>query len=70
MNRLESIYDSASDRPSEIAKEKLRGLSDELRLDAPDICRTVARLEVGRKESAIQPLVDGLIDAFGQWRAG
>ena len=70
MNRLDSIYDLASDRPSEIAKEKLRELSDELGWDTPDICRTVARLEVGRKESAIQPLVDGLIDAFGQWRAG
>ena len=70
MNRLDSIYDSASDRPSEIAKEKLRGLSDELRLDAPDICRAVARLEAERKESDIQPLLNDLVDALGRWRAG
>ena len=70
MNRLDSIYDSASDRPSEIAKEKLRGLSDELGWDTPDICRAVARLEAARRESDIQPLLDRLVDALGRWRAG
>ena len=70
MNRLDSVYDSASDHPSQIAKTKLRGLSEPLGWDAPDICRLVARLEVGRKESDIQPLVEGLANALLQWRAG
>ena len=69
MNRLASVYDSASDHPSQIAKTKLRGLSEPLGWDAPDICRLVARLEAGRKESDIQPLVEGLANALLQWRA-
>ena len=70
MNRLDSVYDSASDHPSQIAKTKLRGLSEPLGWDAPDICRLVARLEAGRRESDIQPLVEGLTNALLQWRAG
>ena len=70
MNRLDSVYDSASDHPSQIAKTKLRGLSEPLGWDAPDICRLVARLEAGRRESDIQPLVEGLANALLQWRAG
>ena len=69
MSRLDSVYDSASDRPSQIAKTKLRGLSEPLGWDAPDICRVVARLEASRKESAVQPLVEGLTNALLQWRA-
>lgn len=69
MNRLDSVYDSASDHPSQIAKTKLRGLSELLDWDVPDVCRLVARLEAGRKESDIQPLVEGLANALLQWRA-
>ena len=69
MARLDSVYDSASDRPSEIAKSKLRSLSEALDWSVPDVCRVVARLEAGRKESDIQPLVEGLQSALLQWRA-
>ena len=69
MNRLDSIYDSASDRPTRIAKTKLRGLAEPLGRSAPELCRVVARLEAGRKESDIQPLVEGLESALLQWRA-
>ena len=69
MNRLDAVYDLASEPPSEIVKVKLRGLSEELGLDAPDICRTVARLGATRRESDIQPLMNDLVDAFGRWRA-
>ena len=69
MTRLDSVYDSASDRPSEIAKSKLRSLSEALGWSVPDVCRVVARLEAGRKESDIQPLVEGLQSALLQWRA-
>ena len=34
----------------------------------PDIGRAVARLEANRKESDIQPLLDGLKGALLQWR--
>ena len=69
MARLDSVYDSASDRPSEIAKSKLRSLSEALDWKVPDVCRVVARLEAERKESDIQPLVEGLQGALLQWRA-
>ncbi len=69
ISRLDSTYDSASDRPSSIAKTKLRGLSEILGRNAPDICRVIARLEVDRKESAVQSLIEGLQDALQQWRS-
>ena len=69
MSRQNAIYDSASDRPSEIAKAKLRGLSEPLDWEVPDICRIVARLEVERTESDIQPLVEQLENALNNWRA-
>ena len=69
MARLDSVYDSASDRPAEIAKSKLRSLTELLSWSVPDVCRVVARLETRRKESDIQPLVEGLQSAVTQWRA-
>ena len=67
--RLDSVYDSASDRPAEIAKTKLRELAETLNRSAADICRIVARLEARRAESDIQPLVEGLETIVLQWRA-
>ena len=69
MQRLDSIYDSASDSPSEIVKAKLRELSETLKWSSQDVCRVVARQEAERKESRIQPLVEGLENAVLQWRA-
>ena len=68
MNRLDAIYDTASDRPGEIAKTKLHDLAEPHGWTPPDIGRAVARLEAGRKESDIQPLLDGLKGALLQWR--
>ena len=70
MNRLDSVYDSASDPPAQIAKTKLHGLAEPLDWDSQDICRVLARLETNRRESAIQPLVEGLESTLLQWRAG
>ena len=68
MNSLDTIYDSASDSPSEIAKNKFRSLSDSLRREASEICRIVARLEAGKQESDIQPIVGDLRGILRQWR--
>ena len=68
MNQLDAIYSSASDSPSEIAKNKFRSLSENLRREASEICRIVARLEAGQRESDIQPLVDELQGILRQWR--
>ena len=63
---VDSIYDPASS--TEIVKSKFRSLSEELHRDASEICRIVARLEAGKKESNIQPVVDDLRSIFTQWR--
>ena len=68
MNRLDAIYDSASDSPSEISKNKFRSLSDSLHRDPSEICRIVARLEADRQASDIQPLVGDLRGILRQWR--
>ena len=69
MNRLDAVYDTAADRPGVIAKTKLHDLAEPLGWSAPDVGRVVARLEAGRRESDIQPLIDGLKGALLQWRA-
>ena len=69
ISRLDAVYDSASDGPSQIAKAKLRDLAEALGRNAADVCRAAARLEAGRKQSGIQPAVEGLQDALQQWRA-
>ena len=68
MNQVDAVYGSASESPSEIAKNKFRSLSEELRRDASEICRIVARLEADRTESDIQPLVNDLRGILRQWR--
>ena len=68
MNRVDAIYDKASDSASNIAKNKFRSLSEELRREASEICRIVARLEAERTESDIQPLVNELRGILRQWR--
>lgn len=65
----DQTYASATDSPSEIAKAKLRALSDQIRRPAADICRHVAAHEAARPDSDIQPLVDGLRAALENWRA-
>ena len=68
INRLDALYDSASDSPSEIAKSKFRSLSDSLHRGTSEICRIIARLEADRTESDIQPLVNELQRILLQWR--
>lgn len=69
MHRLDAIYDAASDRPAEIAKNKVRDLAQGLGRAVPEICRLVARSESLRPDSEIQPLVEGIENALIQWRA-
>lgn len=68
MNRLDAIYHSASDSQSQIAKNKIDNLAEKLNQDAPSICRAVAGQEAREKDSAIQPLVEGLKNILLQWR--
>ena len=69
LERTDTVYNSASDRPSEIAKAKLRNLTDIFEWSIQDICRTIAGSEAERKESDIQPLVERLENVLLRWRA-
>ena len=69
MSRQDAVYAAASDRPAGIAKAKLRSLSESIGCDVPNVCRIIARLEVDREDSAIQPLVEQLEDALERWRS-
>ena len=68
MTRADAVYDTAP-TAGPIAKTKLHGLAEPLGWTESDIGRVVARLEAARKESDIQPLLEGLKGALLQWRA-
>ena len=68
LKSLDAIYDSASDKPSEIAKTKLHELAESLNQPTPHICRLIARLEAKTRRSQIQPLVEGVHEALLAWR--
>ena len=67
MNQLDATYAPVSGSP-ETPKIKFRALSEQLSREAPDVCRIVARLEAGRKESDIQPFLEDLLQILLQWR--
>ena len=67
-SRLDAIYNSASDTPSNIAKSKLKSLSEQMNHTAPEICRTVARLEATNDLSEIQRLRQSLEESILEWR--
>ena len=69
IEQTNAVFDSASDSPSNIAKSKLNDLSDKINRNSYEICRIVARLESGCKDSDIQPLVEDLENALINWRS-
>lgn len=69
IEQLNAGYDSASDRPAAIAKTKLRSLAEARDWGTPDVCRLIARSEAVRRDSDIQPLVEGLESTLLRWRA-
>ena len=58
MNRLDDMYDTASDSLSVIIKTKLQGLSEALSRRTQDICRSVAELEARKSGSDIETFVE------------
>ena len=69
LDRLDSFFDSAPDRPSEKTKHKLASLSEGVGWNPPDICRIVARLEAEDEGSDIQPLIEDLESELLKWRS-
>lgn len=69
MERLNAIFDPASDSPQNIAKTKMQSLADALERDVAEVCRVVARLETRKSASDIQPLARDLEEALLRWRS-
>ena len=69
VERLNAVFDSASDSPQIIAKTKMQSLADALERDVAEVCRVVARLETRNDDSAIQPLARDLEQALLRWRS-
>ena len=68
LGQLDALYDAAAGRQAEILKTKLRQLAEAVGRTEPDIARVVGRLEAGKKQSDIQPLVEKLKGALLRWR--
>ena len=68
MDRLDAVFDLASEGPAAIAKVKLENLADPLGWDVPDLCQVVARVEAGRRGGECQTLMRELERALTKWR--
>ena len=69
MDRLDAVFDSASDNPQTIAKTKMQNLADAIERDVSEVCRVVARLETLSDHSDIQPLARDLEQVLlSRWR--
>ena len=69
MEKLNAVFDSASDSPQNITKAKMQSLADAMDRDVAEICRVVARRETQKEESDIQPLARDLEAALLRWRS-
>ena len=69
MERLNAVFDSASDSPQNIAKTKMQSLADALEREVAEVCRVVARRESRNDASDIQPLARDLEEALLHWRS-
>ena len=65
----DAVYAAASDTPSNIAKAKLAELAQEFNQTPPQLSRVVAKVEVQRPDSDIQPLANDLREAIREWRS-
>lgn len=68
MNRLDEVYDPASDSPGAIAQVKLRRLAESLDWDETDLCQVVARTEAEKVRGECQTLMRELERAVNRWR--
>ena len=69
MERLNAVFDSASDSLQNIAKTKMQSLADSLEREVAEVCRVVARLETQKADSDIQPLARDFEGALLRWRS-
>lgn len=69
LNQLDNVYASTSDKPSRIAKSKLREFAELVNSDTPNVSRIVGRIEAGIEDSEVRPAVERIGDALTEWRS-
>jgi hypothetical protein len=63
-----SIYSLATDTPSNIAKEKIYWMAQNIKRDTSEILRIIGQNEAQEKNVDIKELLNGLEEAINQWR--
>lgn len=67
LDQVGRVFEAATDRPSEIAKHRLRTLLEGLGHDVDTVCRLVARTEA--KDGSLHDFCSRLHDAINLWRS-
>ena len=62
------LYENATDKPSNIAKQRLESLGDAINRSGDEIARTVAKYETEQGRGEIDGFVSDLEDVIRQWR--
>jgi hypothetical protein len=69
MSALDQTFQAATDRPSEIAKQRLGLLLEGCGREIEDACRKIARYEARSSDGELVDFRDQLIDAVQEWRS-
>jgi len=65
----ERLYESATDKPSEIAKNRLRALVENASRSVPELLREIAKMETQKQRGEVKEIADRLQDFIRDWRA-
>jgi hypothetical protein len=68
MNQLGRSFEASTDKPSEIAKNRLTVLLEGLGREVEETCRIVAREEACGPSGGLVEFRDHLHDAIREWR--
>jgi len=70
LDQLARSFEASTDRPSEIAKNRLSVLIEGLGRDVESVCRIVACAEASGPSGSLVEFRDRLHDAVRDWRTG
>lgn len=68
VRKIHQIYENATDKPSNIAKARIKQLADDLRQPPSQLGRVVASFEAGRPGSEMSQFMDDLRREIETWR--
>jgi len=69
LSQQEQLFESATDKPSEISKNRLRSLAEFSSRTVPDVIREIAKHESEQQRGEAKDIVDRLHDIIQTWRS-